>query len=78
MLIEQGTPVNRRDRRLFNVVLQRGPIYEAVMKAGPILNDLRRTAPRKSRCCSMSYVKSKTKPTPELLIADQDGNEATA
>ncbi|NOU09058.1 MAG: hypothetical protein HOO98_03435 [Nitrospira sp.] len=77
VLIEQGTPVNRRDRRLFNVVLQRGPIYEAVMKAGPILNELRKSRPKKEPILLPDYLKSKAKPTPELVASGQDGSEAT-
>lgn len=77
VLIEQGSPVNRRDRRLFNVVRERGPIYEAVMKAGPILNELRKSRPKKEPILLPDYLKSKTNPTPELVVSQSDGSEAT-
>jgi len=78
VLIEQGSPVNRRDRRLFPVVLQRGPIYEAVMKAGPILNELRKNRPKKEPILLPDYLKSKAKPPHELIESEQDGNAVTA
>jgi len=78
VLIEQGSPVNRRDRKLFNVVRERGPIYESVMKAGPILNDLRKNRPKKEPVLLPDYLKSKSKPSPELIVSKEDGSEAVA
>jgi hypothetical protein len=65
VLIEQASPVNRRNRKLFPVVLQRGPIYEALMKAAPILNDLRKNRLKKEPLSLPEYVRSKQHPMPD-------------
>lgn len=53
--------MNRRDRKLFPVALQRGPLYDSVMRAGQVLNDLRKNRPKKDPLLLPDYIKSKSK-----------------